>query len=130
MSRKEKIFEEVEQLLTALGDSFNTQIDLVRIHSEYCGAMNYDDDYIIPMYELDQYMEGMTPKDIIKAVAGNDFDPDDDWFKVGIYGYESTNYATDWIDVEEIAKYVAETENYLGNGEIKLILDSIDFDEE
>ena len=80
------------------------------------------DDYIEQMGSLDDIMYGMTPTKIIEETSGNEFDVNEEWFKVGVYGFESTDYADDWIDTDEMIDYIIDNEDWLENSDIREVL--------
>lgn len=125
MTREDKIFNRVCEYL----ESDASPADLVSINNEYCGRNNDMESYIYYMEELDDFMLGMSPTEILEAVDG-DFKVSDRFFKDGIYGMESTSSPEDWMDFDDIAQYVADYELTLGSDEIKEILDSCEEDEE
>lgn len=125
MTREDKIFNRVHDYL----ETDVSPADLVSINNEYCQKINDMESYIYYMEELDDFMIGMSPTEILEAVD-SDFTTSDRFFKDGIYGMESTSSPEDWMDFDDIAQYVADWEVTLLDDGIKEILDSCDDDEE
>lgn len=110
---KERIKEVIEDM---------NEADLVSMWNLYCENVNCMDDYIEQMGSLDDIMYGMTPTKIIEETSGNEFDVNEEWFKVGVYGFESTDYADDWIDTDEMIDYIIDNEDWLENSDIREVL--------
>lgn len=112
MSKKEKIIDLIREMQTE---------DVVEIHNEYCEKNRYDEYRVYPMDCFNEYCDGMTPLEI--AQCGRDgLDPNDDYFYDTIYGLRSFSYideAEDVIEVGDIAEYIVDNEDPLGNDEIK-----------
>ena len=62
------------------------------------------------MYDLELMLEGMEKMDIVKTFAGNcEFDPTDDWFHIGIYGwssFEKCDHKNCPIEIQELAHWI------------------------
>ena len=95
------------------------EVDLVWIWNRYCDKVNYVDDIIEPMTLLDDFMYGMTATEIFEKLRENDFDINEEWFKVDMWGYESTDDVSDWIDTDEMIDYIVDHEDWLENYELK-----------
>lgn len=118
MKRLERIKEYLESLL---------DWSLIAIWNEYCG----NDDCVYPMGELDELLGRMSPSEILRAAYYGDINPNDDYFKYNFRGnLVSTNTISEWVDIEELAMYIDETENDFGNPEIRDILWDDEEDEE
>ena len=106
--------------------------EVIELHNSYCEAAGYEDDRIYRMYELDEFLEGRTPTDILSMGFYGDFRPQHDFFWFNGYGnLESADYITDMpIFASDIADYILSKEDSLGNDEIKEILDGEDEDNE
>ena len=97
--------------------------ELIYINNEYEGSVN-GENYIYSMDEFDEMHCGMTPWEIARAVTYGDFCAAHDYFRYNGYGnLESTNYISDWIDLEEIAAYCADHEESLYCDEIQDAID-------
>ena len=103
--------------------------DLVDINNEYCDKNNYSDDRIYRMYELDELFGDMRVTEFLEKLT-DEFRVSDDYFKYGIYGLESTDLPSDWMDISDIADYIESHDDSLRNNEIQEILDEFEDDEE
>lgn len=113
-----KRVERIKEYLEGLNDW-----DLIAIWNECCG----NDDCVYPMDELDEQLGRMSPSEILRASFYGDINPNDDYFKFNGRGnLASTNTLSDWVDIEDLARYIDETENYFGDSEIMDILDEED----
>lgn len=117
MKRVERIKEYLEGLLDS---------SLIAIWDEYCNYCRYDD-YVYSMDEIDEVLREMPASEILRASFYGDINPNDDYFKFNGRGnLASTNTLSDWVDIEDLARYIDETENYFGDSEIMDILDEED----
>lgn len=124
MMRYDQIKEVLENMDT---------VDIITIHNEYCDATNNMDDYIYNMSDFDEIMGNMTPWEIARACFyGNEFCPAHDYFRFNGYAnLESFDFAPEGnsgIYVSDIAKYIDENEDALGNDEIQEIFDEYEED--
>lgn len=111
-----------DEILRALEEDV-AEWELVSVYNEYCEANNYYEERIYSMDEIDDLLCGLKPSEVLNAV-GEDFNLNDKYFKENIYGLESSDYPEDdWIDKEEIAKYVDDNDDYLYCTALKEILD-------
>lgn len=101
----------------------------VEIWNEYCESVNYDDDRIYAMWELDELFYGRTAHDLLDALS-DDFRSRDDWFKYTIYGLESFDNPYDHIDIEDMAVWVAENESDFGVDELTEYFEAHEEDDE
>lgn len=116
----EDIREKIITVLEALDDD-----STVDMWNQYCSEVNYDDDVI---YSLDEwtindifYMK--KPWDILRCLDGA-FNVNDDWFYYNGYGkVVSTDNISDQVDLDDLADYIIDEENDLGNFDIKDILE-------
>ena len=116
--------EEVLEMLRDMNDS-----DLVAVHNEYCDKVNYYDDKIYDMYEINDLLYGRSPLEII--TDARDVDANDSYIRYDGYGnLESTDYPQDWMDLDEIADYIAENDEALLNDDIRDLLDEIEAENE
>lgn len=122
----EDIREKVINVLEALDDD-----STVDMWNQYCSEVNYDDDVI---YSLDEwtindmcYMK--KPWDILRCLDGA-FNINDDWFYYNGYGnIVSTDDIFDMVELGDLADYIIDEENDLGNSDIKDILEEAKEDE-
>ena len=116
--------EEVLEMLRDMNDS-----DLVAVHNEYCDKVRYYDDRIYDMYEINDLLYGRSPLEII--TDARDVDANDSYIRYDGYGnLESTDYPQDWMDLDEIADYIAENDEALRNDDIRDLLDEIEAENE
>ena len=106
--------------------------EIVALHNDYCAAAGCEDDRIYSMHELDEFLEGRTPTDILSMGFYGDFRPHHDFFWFNGYGnLESADFITDMpVFAIDIANYILSAEDSLDNDEIKEILDGEDNDNE
>ena len=89
-----KYFRENEEL-------FNRLIEELDSYDGYL-----DDDRWYPMEELDEYLSGKDPSDIVRMTYYGTINPNDDYFRVNAYGnLQSTEYL-DYSD--HLDKYFVE----------------------
>lgn len=123
----EDIREKVLKVLEALDDD-----STVDMWNQYCSEVNYYDDMI---YSLDEctindicYMK--KPWDILKCLDGEFNAINDDWFYYNGYGnVVSTDDIFDKVDLDDLADYIIDEENALGNSDIEAILEEAKEDE-
>ena len=116
--------EEVLEMLRDMNDS-----DLVAVHNEYCDKVNYYDDRIYDMYEINDLLYDRSPLEII--TDARDVDANDNYIRYNGYGnLESTDCPDDWIDLDEIADYIVENDDALRNDDIRDLLDEIEAENE
>ena len=118
--------DEVLEMLRDMDD------ELIEIHNAYCEKVNYTDDMIYSMSMLNEFYYGKDPLDIILDAYNGAFNPNDNWFRWNGYGnLESTDRPIDnWIDIDEIADYIVENDEDLGNKDIRDLLDEIELENE
>ena len=119
MKLKEKLMEILETL-----DSD----ELIMLHNKISDC----DDYIYSMGEFDKIMYGQTAEWIAcRVFNGEDgynkegcFNPSRDYFTFNGYGnLVSFDYASDYIDLDEIADYITEKEDCFGIGELEEVFE-------
>ena len=109
-----KRVERIQEYLEGLNDR-----DLIAIWNECCA----NDDCVYPMDELDEQLGRMSPSEILRASFYGDINPNDEYFRFNSRGnLVSTNTISEWVDIEDLARYIDETENYFGDSEIMDIL--------
>lgn len=116
-------YEKIESVLEDMGTA-----EIIAIHNEYCDAANNMDDYIYPMCEFDEIMDGISPMNIaLSCFYGHYFSPADDYFRFNGYAnLESFNFAPEGnsgVYISDIARYIDENENALNSDEVQEILD-------
>lgn len=80
--------------------------DLVSLYNDYASENNYEE--IHDMDDINDYLSGMEPRDILNKAFYGDFNPSHDYFKFNGYdNLESTDYPEDsWIDKDELADFI------------------------
>ena len=97
---------------------------LFTIYNEYLDKTEYYDDRIYDMEEFDEIMSGMSPSDIALKIFYGDFRPNDHYFKFdGCANFQSFDYISDEVDLEEIADYIVDNDEDFDNSDIREILD-------
>lgn len=120
--------EKVEAIRDIIGDMDDS--DAVALHNERCYETNNYDDEIIEMDRFNEICENMFPMDIAMRIAFDDFNPHHSYFRYNGYAnFESTDYPTDWIYPNEIARDIVDREESFGNDEIQEEIDSWSEDE-
>ena len=121
MTRYEKIKSALDEMSTA---------ELVNVHNAYCDAANYMDNYIYNMDEFDEIMSGQSPWEIARCAYYGDFCPAHDYFWFNGYANLcSADYQPEIIIIEDIAQYVDDNNDDLGNYDLAEILDEDEDDE-
>lgn len=115
--------EEIIILLNGMLDS-----QLVTLYNEYADNNNYE--RVERVDNADEVFCGMNPMQIIESL-GDDFNNYEEFMKQDGYGYfVTTNDATDWIDIDELADYIIDYENSLGCDAIQDILNEDESEED
>lgn len=108
-----KIIMTKEEFILDFGDRFAdlSMDEMVSVHNEYCSSKGYSDDFILSTNEFDDYYDGCTPTEIALAVRFGDYNPNHEWFQFNGYANPvSSDYPSDFIDVDSIAEWVYENE--------------------
>ena len=112
-------FKAIKELL----ENELSNIEMIEIYNEYAIENRYEQ--ICPMDMFDEMFEGMAPSDIARNIFNGKFSPHDDYFIFDVY-LESFDW---WNDEEspissyDLAKYIDEEDDALGNGTIQNFLD-------
>ena len=86
-------------VLADLSDS-----DLFSIYNEYADENNYETIY--PMEEFNDICSSMDPDEIANKIFYGDFNPNHNYFVFnGCDNFESFNYVSDYISLEDLADY-------------------------
>lgn len=112
---KTKIIEYLENL------DDNT---LLQLHNDYCDHNKYYDDHIYYMSELDDLLYGKTPSEVIDLAGG--IDTNADYFQYTIYGIQSFDNVSDYVDLDALADYIIDNDEDLNDYELREILDGSD----
>ena len=125
-----KTYEEKIEAIKNIIEDMDTS-DAVALHNERCYKTNNYDDEIIDMERFGEICEGMNPIDIAFRIFYGDFNPNHGYFRYdGYANFESTDFPTDWIYPDEIARDVVDRECAFENDEIQEEIDSWSEDED
>ena len=96
---------------------------LFSLFTTYCEANNYTDSMIFDMYMFNELNEGKSPLGIAELVCGENFNPNDEYFKFTFYGgvQSSDDVMTliddyddfvSWVEfnIDEIREYLEDEE--------------------
>ena len=114
-----KTYDEKVEAIKNIIEDMDTS-DAVTLHNEWCYETNNYDDEIIDMERFDEICSGMSPLDIAMKIFYGDFNPNHDYFRFnGCGNFESTDYPTDWIYPDDIARDVVDRKKSFENDEIQ-----------
>ena len=99
-------------IMTALHDTSND--DLYYVWNDCCDAVNYSDDCVFYVDELDDLLYGRKPLELFEMIHGTEFNPNHKYCKFTIYGLQSSDDLDELIEVDELADYIFETGDALG----------------
>lgn len=121
----ENIKEQIREIISGLSNS-----DFVWLFNQYCENDRRMDDYIYPMYDFDEIMQGETPWEIARcSYYSGKFCPAHDYFWFNGYGnLESSDFPEHDFEyaVDDMAGYIVDNWDSLGNDEIQEILDQVE----
>lgn len=118
--------EEIREII----DNMNAD-EQVAIHNRYCDEVGYSDDEIFSMDEINEWLAGKDPDEILRMAFYGDFRPCDEYFCFNGYAnLESTDYPDEWIDIDDIVDYIIDNDEDFDNDEIRDILDEDEEEEE
>ena len=122
-----------ERIKACLEDMSDT--DLIGIYNEYCQENCYSEEEFFSMDMFDELNYGRKPLEIAEYVRDCDFNPNDDYFRDGIFG--PTSYSTyecaDEIrtnELKELAEYIIDNDESFYNSDIRDALYEDDDEEE
>lgn len=101
----EKEYENLEDAVKDVFDSLSEN-EKVLLWNEFCEAEKYYDSRIYDMDELDYIYSDSTPSEILELARGNDFNPNDSYFRETTYGIESADYPDDWIEYSDMKDWL------------------------
>lgn len=81
-------------------DDFNALVEFADSYLDFL-----KDDRYYPMYELDDFLSGKTPTEIIDF-TDNDFDTNDEYFRITIYGVESSDEIDYCLYIDEVTNFI------------------------
>ena len=106
--------------------------ELITVHNEYCQKVNDCDNEIYSIDMFDELMQGLDPYTIACRVAYGYFNAGYKYFKFNGYGniqsickWDIDNY----VDIDEIARYIVDNDDYFGINDILCILSDGDLEE-
>lgn len=118
--------EAIREALENIGD-----IDLMEIHNAMCESIFDDDRILHNMDEFEEFCKGSNYTDVVKACSEGSFDTYDDYFHGNpLDEITSTSNVFDVVDLYELANYIDDNGDDLGNYEIGEILDNFDEEDE
>lgn len=123
--------QKVEQIKAILNDMYDDE--LLEIHNRYCEANNNYDDQIFQNDDvtLNDVMGECTFAEAACKLHYSDYNYNDAYFWFDGYGnIESSNDPKDIIFVDDIARYVVNTKNDLGNMDLREAIESWQEDNE
>lgn len=120
----EQKMEQLTTLLNALDDE-----DIVDVHNHYCEERNNYDDTIYPNDDatLDEIMGDCSFSEAACKLNYSPYNYTDDYFWFNGYGnLKSSNDPRENIYIDDIARYIIEYSDSLGNDDIQDIIDEWD----
>ena len=114
MARKILKREDIRDIL--VNDIPNWQ--LANVWNEFCDRNNYIDERIYEMSDLNEYLQGLTPIEVIDSVSDGDFTTCSDFFQETIYGLSSFDDVSSHIDLDELVDDIFDDEETYGCDEI------------
>lgn len=117
-------YEKIKKAIEAMNGN-----DIISLHNAYCDQTEDVDRIIYQMADFDEIMAGVEPWEVARSCFyGRHFCPVDDYFFFNGYGnIESINYILcderTPIHLSDIAQYIIDNGDCLGNMEIAGILD-------
>lgn len=98
---------------------------LLTIYNEYAEQNYYDTIY--DMDDFDEIMDNTAPSDIASKIFYGDFRPNDYYFTFdGCGKLKSSDYPTDFIDYTDLANYIFDNDDDLGDDDLRDFLDEED----
>ena len=118
--------EEIREIINNMGAD-----EQVALHNRYCDEVGYSDDEIFSMDEINEWLAGKDPDEILRMAFYGDFRPCDEYFRFNGYAnLESTDYPDEWIDIDDIVDYIIDNDEDFDNDEIRDILDEEEEEED
>ena len=109
-----KTIEEIKDYLEDLSEN-----DLAQLWNTYCENVNYYDDTIYDMDELDELLSGDSPSELATKIYYGEFCPNDHYFTFNGCGNLESGYADELISIEDMARYILENEDYLDDDDLE-----------
>lgn len=99
-------------------------LDLIKLHNNYCYKLNLPYDVIYSMAEFNDFMKDKSPLEIASKICNGIFSPTDDYFMIDCDGsLDSSVDVLKYIDRGELAAYIVDKKDSLDNYEIYCLLD-------
>ena len=102
--------------------------DLICVWNHYCEE-NYYDEVIMPMYELESYIEGMERMKIVEEFSeAEHFRTYHSWFFLDIHGWHSFDFTYEDvcpIDIDDLVRWIEDYEDDCDNDELKDVFEYI-----
>ena len=119
--------ERIEEVISNLYD-----YEIIEMWNEYCDNNGYYDDKVFAMSEVDDvvFYDKDLSLETVQWLQDNDFDPTDDYFAYDGYDIETFCDIYDKVNEGELADYIEDNDDPLGNDEIEEILEEEDEDED
>lgn len=106
-----------------------TDNDIFEIWNEYAQKNNYDE--FFSMDEFDEIMERNSPTDIANSIYFGEYNPNDNYFQFDGYGnIKTTSNIEEFVDYGELAEYIFDNDDDLGNNDLRDFLDEEDEESE
>ena len=120
-----KLFEKVKETIETM-----KEYELIELWNSYCEAAHYYDDKIEFMVDLPEMFSDDIFNLLNRFYYGHDSNgnesqanPNRNYFKLNGYGnIITTDYPTDFINIDELADFIVEEENSLENNKIEEVL--------
>lgn len=109
--------DEIINVLEQKGDD-----SIVWLWNDYQDSIRYDD-HIYPMYDLNDLFHDSKVTDFLNSIDIGNFDLNDEWFCDSIYGLKTLSDIYDVIDIGELADYIEDTQDDLGDSDLAELLE-------
>lgn len=113
MARKILTRDDIRNILEDLPD-----YKLVEVWNEYCCDNSLQEDLVLDMFELDNYLSGLSPSKVIDSISTGDFATWNTFFQDTIYGLSSFDDVASHIDLDDLVDKIFDDEETYGCDEI------------
>lgn len=120
--------EELYEALVSLLNSMSNE-DARAVFNEYCSEYGSFEDYIYDNdeYDLNEYFQGDSPYEVLCRTGYGDYNISHDYFRTDGYNnvisFNNVHSAESPFYADELADYIIDNENALGNSDIEDLLD-------
>ena len=102
----------------------------IALHNTYCDAINFEEDHIYAMDDMQKVLYGMDTRTLIDMMWRGNFDFQSDFWGIdergNLVSYDALELP---ISPDDIADYIFSKKDSLGNDEIQYMLDrEVNFD--